>query len=98
LERGKVKALKTGEEGLKFTDNAPEEREIALFKLKSMPTPCFPEELTLTVKELMVGAPEAEEEKTHTDALAQLAEPAVMSEAVSFRKVISGLEKATFTV
>ena len=42
--------------------------------------------------------PEAEEEKTHTDALAQLAEPAVMSEAVSFRKVISGLEKATFTV
>ena len=98
MERGKVKALRTAEEGLKFTDKVPEEREIAFFKLKSMPTPCFPVEVTLTAKELMVGVPEAERENTQTEALAQLAEPAVIGEAVSFRKVISGVENATCTV
>ena len=93
-----MNALKTDEEGLKFTDKTPEEREIALFKLKSMPTPCWPEEVTFTVKEPMVGVPEAEKEKTQTEALEQLAEPAVIAEAVSFRNVITGFENATSTV
>jgi len=79
-------------------DKAPEEREIALFKLKSMPTPCCPEEVTLIVKEPIVGVPEAEKENTQTEALAQLAEPAVIAEGVSFKKVITGFENATFTV
>jgi hypothetical protein len=93
-----VKALRTGEEGLKFTDKLPEAREIALFKLKSMPTPCCPEEVTLTVKEPIVGVPEADREKTQTEPLEQLAEPAVIAEAVSFKKVITGFENATCTV
>ena len=97
-----MKALRTaglGEEGLKFTDKAPEEeREMAFFRLKSMPIPCCPEEVAMKLKEGITGVPEAEREKEQTEPLEQLAVPAVMVEVVSFKKTISGLENATVTV
>src|SRR5207249_11470016 len=39
--------------------NVPPEREMAFFKSKSMPIPCWPMEFTVNVKELMVGVPDA---------------------------------------
>jgi len=98
---GRATALNTpglGEEGLKFTDRVVPEREMAFFKLKSMPMPRWPMELTVKVKEPMVGVPAAVRFAAQTAPLGQLAVPMVIAEAVSLRNVISGLENATCTV
>jgi len=99
--RGRATALKTaglGDEGLKFTDNVPPEREMAFFKSKSMPIPCWPMEFTVNVKELMVGVPDAVKVAAQMELFGQLAVPTVIAEPVSLRNVISGLESATCTV
>src|SRR5215469_11361347 len=56
--RGSVKALNTGglgAAGLKLTDSVPLEMEIAFFKLKSRATPWLPVEVTVSVKEAIMG-------------------------------------------
>ena len=97
-----MKAVKTpglGEAGLKLTERVPLESEMAFFRLKSSSMPCRPPEVALNVKELIVGVPAATRVAVQTElapALAGQATPfAVMVEDVSFRKVISGLERVT---
>ncbi len=71
---------------------------MAFFKLKSMPMPCWPIELTVKVKEPMVGVPAAVKVAAQTAPFGQLAVPTVIAAPVSLRNVISGLENATCTV
>src|SRR6266850_3358947 len=96
--RGNVKAVKTpglGEEGLKLTDRVPPESEMALFRLKSISMPCLPLGVALNVKELIVGVPTAVRVAVQTNVSGHGTPFAVMGAPVSFRNVISGLERVT---